>query len=197
MLKKGAAIRPGCKGAPSRIGFGAEAQSCNRERTAWEWERNVKQLAWVNMIQALVLGALVAALLLCTPVRASDTNFTPLPGSPLRKALLDALRQDIKRMHGLDVVFVVRHLKVKDGWAWAHTQPQSPDGVNRYEDVSALLELRNGAWTVAEIPCCEVENPDCLNGPEYFVGLRARFPRVPTEIFPDWATKCFDQSPCD
>jgi hypothetical protein len=152
----------------------------------------------MNMKRALLLGFLLtAALLLHTPVCASDTNLTPPPGSSLRKAVLDALRQEIKRMHGLDVVFVVRHLMVKDGWAWAHTQPQSPDGSNRFEDVSALLELRNGTWSVAEIPCGEVENPACLNGPEYFVGLRARFPSVPIEILPDWATTCSDQSPCE
>ena len=67
----------------------------------------------MNMKRALLLGFLLtAALLLHTPVCASDTNLTPPPGSSLRKAVLDALRQEIKRMHGLDVVFVVRHLRV-------------------------------------------------------------------------------------
>jgi hypothetical protein len=135
----------------------------------------------------LILGVLMMALVLCTHVQASDSNLTPPPGSPLRKKVLDALRQEVKRIHGLDVVFVVKHLKVKSGWAWTHTLPQSPDGSNRYEDVSALLQLQDGAWKVVEIPCGEVENPDCLNGPEYFSGLKRRFPDVPTEIFPDWA----------
>ncbi len=132
----------------------------------------------------LILGVLMVALCLCTHAQASDSNLTPLPGNPLRKAILDALRQEVKLIHGLDVVFVVKHLKVKNGWAWAHTLPQSPDGSNRYEDVSALLQLQDGAWTVVEIPCGEDENPDCLNGPEYFSGLKRRFPGVPTEIFP-------------
>ena len=150
-----------------------------------------------------ILGATLAALCLCASsgyvhpsglkdgdqeaVVGSDSNLTPLPGNPIRKAILDALRQEVKRIHGLDVVFVVRHLKTKDGWAWAHTLPQSRDGSNRYEDVSALLRLQDGAWTVVEIPCGEVENPECLNGPEYFVGLQGRFPGVTTEIFPSWA----------
>ena len=137
--------------------------------------------------RTLVLGVIMLALCLCTDLQASDSNLTPLPGSPLRKAVLDALRQEVKRIHGLDVVFVVKHLKVKNGWAWAHTLPQSPDGTNRYEDVSALLQLQDGAWTVVEIPCGEAENPDCLNGPEYFSGLKKRFPGVPTEIFPSYA----------
>jgi hypothetical protein len=135
----------------------------------------------------LIIGLLMLALALCTHVQAFDSNLTPHPGSPLRKAILDALRQEVKRIHGLDVVFLVEHLKVRNSWAWIHTLPQSPDGSNRYEDVSALLKRQDGAWKVAEIPCGEIENPDCLNGPEYFSGLKRRFPTVPTEIFPDWA----------
>ena len=132
----------------------------------------------------LILGAALAALFLCTGLHASDSNLTSPPGTPLRVGILDALRHEMKRIHGLDVVFVVRYLKVKDGWAWAHTLPQSPDASNRYEDVSALLHLQDGVWTVVEIPCGEEENPDCLNGPEYFSGLQRRFPDVPTVIFP-------------
>jgi hypothetical protein len=122
----------------------------------------------------------------CSEIGAASsvTNLTPAPGSPVRKAILDALRQEIKRLHGLEVVFVVRYLKVKDGWAWAHTQPQSPDGMNRYEDISALLNIRDGVWGVTELPCTEVENPDCLDGPDYFKGLKKRFPEVPNEILP-------------
>ena len=123
---------------------------------------------------------------LCTVLQASDSYLTPLPGNPLRKQVLDALRNEVKRIHGLDVVFVVKHLRVKDGWAWIHSLPQSPDGSNRYEDISALLRFGKDGWKVAEIPCGEVENPDCLNGPEYFKRLNARYPTVANEIFPDW-----------
>lgn len=40
---------------------------------------------------------------------------TPLPGNPLRKQVLDALHKEVKLIYGIDVVFVVKHLKVKDG----------------------------------------------------------------------------------
>ena len=119
-------------------------------------------------------------------------DLTPLPGSTLREHVLDALRREVKRIHGLDVVFVVRHLRVKDGWAWAHTLPQSPDGTNRFEDLSALLRIQDGAWKVVEIPCGEAENPECLNGPEYFKGLQERYPTVAVDIFPDWARVTLD-----
>jgi hypothetical protein len=131
---------------------------------------------------------LLAALLfncLYFNAQASDSDLTPLPGDPLRKQVLDGLREEVKHLHGLDVVFVVRHLKVKDGWAWAHTSPQSPDGKNRYEDISALLRLHNNKWLVEEIPCTEPENPDCLDGSEYFVRLKKMYPTVAVEIFPD------------
>lgn len=141
----------------------------------------------------LIVGVILAAFWVCTYAQASDSNLTPLPGNPLRKVILDALRQEVRRIHGLEVVFVVRHLKVKDGWAWVHTLPQSADGANRYEDISALLQLQGDAWSVAEIACGEEENPDCLNAPEYFAGLQRRFPGVATEVFPGWARLLKDQ----
>jgi len=122
---------------------------------------------------------------LCTIVQASDSGLTPPPEDPLRKQILDALRNEVKRIHGLDVVFVVRYLKVKDGWAWVHTLPQSRDGTNRYEDLSALLRFKDGAWEVLEIPCGEVENPECPSGQELFKELRERYPAVAVDIFPD------------
>jgi len=133
------------------------------------------------LLTLLVLNSLAIV------VKASDSGLSPQPGNPLRKLVLDALRQEVKRIHGLDVVFVVKHLKVKDGWAWVHTQPQSCDGENKYEDLSALLRLQDGTWMVAEIPCSEPENPKCLDGPEYFEGLQERYPFVAVEVFPDWA----------
>jgi hypothetical protein len=117
-------------------------------------------------------------------LKALDPMLTPLPGSPLRKAILNSLRQEVKRIHGMDVVFVVRHLRVKNGWAWAQTQPQSPDGLHRYEDLSALLGEFQGVWLVVEMPCGEVENPECLNGPDFYTGLQQRHPGVAPEIFP-------------
>jgi hypothetical protein len=100
-------------------------------------------------------------------------------------AILDAMRQEVKRMHGLDVIFVVVHLKTKDGWAWLHARPRSRDGLNQYEDISGLLQLKDGVWSVVETPCGEVDNPECLDGPEYFIKLQERFPAVASEILPD------------
>jgi len=110
---------------------------------------------------------------------------TPLPGNPVRKAVLDALRQKMKHLHKSDMIFVVKYLKVKNGWCWVHTLPQSPDGKNRYEDISALLHRKEGVWRVAELACTEEENPECLSNPAYFSELKKRFPKVPEEILPE------------
>jgi hypothetical protein len=130
---------------------------------------------------------------LCMVVQAAASDLTPLPGNPLRQKILDALRREVKRVQGLDVVFVVRHIKVKNGWSWVHTLPQSHDGENRYEDLSALLRLQKGTWQVVEIPCSEPENPECLNEPQYFDRLKERYPTVSVEIFPDWARNHKDE----
>jgi hypothetical protein len=116
---------------------------------------------------------------------SSDVSLTPPRGSTLRKEILDAMRQEVKRMHGLEVIFVVVHLKTKDGWAWLHARPRSRDGLNQYEDISGLLQLKDGVWSVVETPCGEVDNPECLDGPEYFTKLQERFPTVASEIFPN------------
>jgi hypothetical protein len=110
--------------------------------------------------------------------------YTPQPGSAERRAILDALRMWVKQQHHLEVIFVVTHLKVKNGYAWVHTLPQSKDGSSRYEDISALLKKDQGRWEVAEIPCAEVDNPDCIGDPGYFDGLKRRFPEMPEDILP-------------
>jgi hypothetical protein len=115
---------------------------------------------------------------------AMNTELTPAPGASVRKAVLDCVREELKRLHGLELVFVVQYLKVKDGWAWIHVRPQSADGLQHYEDVAALLALKDGDWTVAEIPCMEVDNPGCLDSPDFFAGLRKRFPKIPSAILP-------------
>lgn len=110
--------------------------------------------------------------------------YTPLPGSVERKEILDAMREKVKELHELDVVFVVREMKVSDGWVWVHTLPQSRDGSARYEDFFALLRKARGRWTVADIPCTEPDNPDCIDSPGYFTKLLDRFPGLPTAILP-------------
>lgn len=116
---------------------------------------------------------------------SANTRFSVPRGTLMRKVILDSLRQEIKHLYGLKVLFVVKHLKVKDGWAWVHTLPQSPNGKNHYEDVSALLHLKGHRWEIVELACTEEDNTQCLSNPAFFLELRKRFPKVSKEILPE------------
>lgn len=53
---------------------------------------------------------------------------TPPTGSPLRKAIMDALRGPAERDLGQRVIFKVQHLRVGGGWAFARVVPLQPNG---------------------------------------------------------------------
>lgn len=114
-----------------------------------------------------------------------NITFIPKKGSLMRKHILDALRNEIAQTQKIQTVFVVSYLKATKDWAWVHVLPQSPDGMNRYEDIFALLHRQNGEWKVAELPCTEIENPQCIDSPDYFIELKKRFPQLPAEILPN------------
>jgi hypothetical protein len=116
--------------------------------------------------------------------KSRKSAITPPPGSVERKLVLDALRDEIQKLHGISAVFVVTYLKVDNGWAWIETLPKSPDGTNQYEGVSALLRKSGTKWKVAEIACSEEDNEECLESPGYFKLLKKRFPGMPPAILP-------------
>ncbi len=113
------------------------------------------------------------------------TAVTPPAGSLEGKLILDALRDEIKKLHSISAIFVVKHLKVLNGWAWIETLPQSSDGTNQYEGVSALLRKTGAKWKVAEIACSEEDSEECLDSPGYFKLLKKRFPGMPMAILPE------------
>jgi len=155
----------------------------------------------IMLIRLFLFALLFIGPASCLDVRdaesAMNSSLTPAPGTLVRKAILDCVREELKRLHGLEVVFVVQHLKVKDGWAWIQVRPQSADGREHYEDVAALLTMKDGKWTVAEIPCMEVDNLGCLDSPEFFAGLRKRFPEMPAAILPAAEGKTLGDKPED
>jgi hypothetical protein len=119
-------------------------------------------------------------------VCGAEEVHTPPVGSDERKEILNTLRAEIRDKFEIEVVFVVKWLKVKDGWAWAETHPQSRDGMSRYEPFIALLEKKEGAWTIAEVPPLEEGSPPVDD--DYFKGLLERFPGLPRDIF-SWEWK--------
>jgi hypothetical protein len=138
-----------------------------------------------RVISFLAVGLLLAGPL-CIPEAEGNMPavYTPAPGTAERRAILDAMRLEVKALHQLDVVFVVVSMKACNGWAFAHTRPRSGDGSSRYEDFLALLHRVKGTWWVVEIPCTEEDNPDCIGSPGYLTKLVARFPGLPPGILP-------------
>lgn len=132
------------------------------------------------------VGILLLLLLFSAAAHAAS-SCRPTDGAASRKGILNAMRGFVKQMSGLDVVFVVRHLKADCNWAWIEAEPQSADGKQRYEPVNALLARRNGKWLYVEgppeWPICE-EDPDCVDRSRYFQKLAARHPGLSPDIFP-------------
>jgi hypothetical protein len=110
--------------------------------------------------------------------------YTPAPGTTERKAILDALREEVYRIFHLKVIFIVPYLKVFNGYAWVHTRPQSPDGSNHYEDVLGLIHKQNGNWKVLEMFSPQGDGPGCCADEQYFKGLMKKFSEAPPCIFP-------------
>jgi hypothetical protein len=113
----------------------------------------------------LVLAALIAAAP-AGPVAAQSAGISggavPAAGSAQRRAILDALRPAVERRLGPNVEFVVRDIRVADGWALVVADPQRRGGApidgRRYfanfDDmdgltVTAVLRFR-GRWTLVD-----------------------------------------------
>jgi len=129
----------------------------------------------------------ICAWLSLPPWATAGEAYTPPKNCAERRGILAALRNSLG-FSPQGMVFIVRHLKVKDGWAWIETDPRSPDGKNRYEPVDALLQEVAGKWQVKNIrPCCAEceEDPECADIRKYYRKLKRLFPNVPPDIFPD------------
>ena len=111
------------------------------------------------------LGLVVAASAALWAGVASAADFiTPQRGSAERSAILDAVRVPVEKDLGPRVVFVIRTLRMGEGWAFLSAEPQRPSGapidyrLTPYADdvaadmfggeVAALLQWQDGAWVV-------------------------------------------------
>jgi len=134
--------------------------------------------------------------------------YTPPKGSPERKAILDALREELKRFpdkepsgigfeykredvgvakgfieEGKEVIFIVNHLKVVDNWAWIEVT-----GKNYYIVIDSLLYKDKGKWVVkglvqpTRVACLDKE---CVDVNAYiYKRFMEKFPLAPVDIFP-------------
>lgn len=144
----------------------------------------------IHSLRAVFIILLLAMqVLLGATADAGTKVHTPPPGSAERRMLLELMRRKVMELSRLDVVFVVKEMNVSRGWAWVRTYPQSKDGAGRYEDFIAILQKKNGRWRIAEIPCTEPDNTDCLDSRNYVSHLRRRFPDMPAAILPSEMVK--------
>ena len=120
---------------------------------------------------------LVIVSILANPAIANPGAHTPPPGSAERKAILDAYRAEWTKPDSIkDVIFVVTHLKVHDDWAWLEVNPKSSDGSQQFESEEGLLHREGAAWKVLQRKSGTTAR--------YFKNLKAKYPAVPTDIFP-------------
>jgi hypothetical protein len=104
----------------------------------------------------IALAAIVFAAAWAADAMAASS---PPPGSVERSQIMDALRPDAEvALHG-PVKFVVRTLRVSQGWAYASVEPQRPNGrpyrISRPDPMNAYagaLLHRNpaGRWIAVE-----------------------------------------------
>ena len=116
--------------------------------------------------RSLTAGALAALLLAFASVTAAAQVTTPAQGSPLRAAILDAVRPRVEAEVGKPVEFVVRQMRVLGEWAFVDLPPQRPGGgaieyvYSRYQaardagafdnEVVALLRNTPCGWLLYE-----------------------------------------------
>lgn len=115
---------------------------------------------WYRTVRVvLALGAILCCLCCSLPrVWAQSAGvYTPTVGSEERKAIMDAMRVPIQRELKQSVVFVVKTLRVQDGWAFVRSVPQSNgrpvslssvSGAGSDGTVTALLRSEGGQWRI-------------------------------------------------
>ena len=104
----------------------------------------------------MIRAVLVALALLATATPAlAQTFHTPPSGSVERRALMNAIRPQVEAEVGAPVEFVVRTLRVGEGWAYAVLEPQRPGGgripapypeINDGVTTYAVLRNTGGGW---------------------------------------------------
>ena len=118
------------------------------DQIARERQRSLKSVQII--LASLALLSLLAALAFHSPVQ--DVT-TPAVGSPVRKAVLDALREKTKKpLHGMKVVFRVDNMLQQGDWVFFKGKGQKPDGGDLdYHGTSFQAAIRDDMF---EDWCC-------------------------------------------
>ncbi len=134
-------------------------------------------------LSALTLGSLILPTALHAAPAASKTAVsTPKPGSPERKALMDALRRQYAHDYHETVVFRVNWLKVGGGYAYLDGAALGANGQPAREfapmggSVSAFYRRQNGHWKVLRW--------GSFGGTDLVDECRQKYPNAPHTLFP-------------
>jgi hypothetical protein len=100
-----------------------------------------------------------------------------------RTMMLDILRASLYQEYKQEFIFVVKHFKVSDSYAWFQGTAQRKDGKPikfEYDGantdyVTCLFKRSNGKWYIVE--------SDAFGTDVWWYGIDSRYPAAPKKIF--------------
>lgn len=118
----------------------------------------------------------------------ADELREPERGNPERKVIMDALRAEKFPGQEAKVIFVVKHLKIHNGWAWTDVTPQDRAGNSLSEGRTALLHFEGGKWRSVDLSKLSETAPHPTDGKgassTFVKNILSLYPDVPPDIFP-------------
>ena len=100
---------------------------------------------------------------------------------------MDALRAEKFPGQEARVIFVVKHLKIHNGWAWADVTPQDNAGNPVSERRTALLRFEGGKWksvNLGKVSETSTHPTDGKGATTLIKNVLSLYPDVPPDIFP-------------
>jgi len=152
-------------------------------------------LAKIMRIPAPLLASVLSVF---AAADAMAQAFTPQPGTPLRKELMDAVRLDdfystpeLARRNPQGIQFKVYFLRVHGNWALTHVLPMK-DGKDYAEPRWVMLHKRSGSWRsvdhlekISKYYRDDAEFFGALDmNPQAVARLKKEMPEVPADIYP-------------
>jgi hypothetical protein len=146
----------------------------------------------IRSLTLILLGSAVLIFSFTQPVFGQSAVTgqlrTPAEGSPERKAILDAVREEYKEGADRPAQFRVNYLKVHNGWAWIDVTPLNESGKPVADPAPLLFYNDNGKWTARDLNDVPAEGDSHMGphdpGPKYVKALQKKYPGVPADIIP-------------
>ncbi|HWP42512.1 MAG TPA: hypothetical protein VNO14_04705 [Blastocatellia bacterium] len=137
-----------------------------------------------TLLCVLVSMALAAA---CFAAQTKGRAYTPRPGTPERRAILDSVRSHL----GIKNQFEVAHMKVNEGWAFFRGNALVFEQGEKLEVDSVMALLRQvdrggkKTWQVESLWSLEKNSDQPMENFLEIFRRRQRDDRIPADIFPE------------